>query len=192
VFFIEFRSLIEYRVHLPKVVGLGFLLGILMLGFQNCGPGFQTETLPSDQNLDLSSSCSTKLTAERFLKEKLQGSLDCQDFDSIVCDQSVFSPDISDGKFSKTVCDDELGTGGCVRLNIINFNTLQAKNSIKDEDNSEMAEFAIGGSYNREEFRCTLVNAAGEVLITSEDVTLAQSLQRLIKDCHAKANNNDK
>lgn len=157
---------------------LGLLFFALILSYQNCGEGFVIDSTVASNT---SASCSAKLASERFDTLIFNKQIECDDLNKIVCDNSIFSPDVQNGKQSTSVCDVSKDITGCVRLNIYYFNTSQVRNS---EQSSIL--FEEGGSYNQIESRCTLLDSSGFPIDTQIGSSLNAALKNLIKKCKEK------
>jgi hypothetical protein len=156
----------------------GFSVIALVILFQNCEQNFVVDP---GINTASSSSCSTKLANQTFQILALNKAIDCKDLNAIVCDNSVFSPDVDNGQSSSSICDVSNEAPGCVRLNSYFFNTMPAQ-----KDNERTPAFAEGGSYNQTESRCSLLDTKGNALLIEAGDNLPDALKNLVHSCEEK------
>jgi hypothetical protein len=156
----------------------GFSFIALITLFQNCEQNFVVN--PDISNVS-SSSCSTKLANQTFQILALDNAIDCKDLNTIICDNSVFSPDVDNGQSSSSICDVSSEAPGCVRLNSYFFNTTPAQ-----KENERTPAFADGGSYNQTESRCSLLDSKGNALLIESGESLSDALKHLVRSCEEK------
>lgn len=158
------------------ITGFSFLALVIL--FQNCGQNFDVDPELSTVS---SSSCSTKMANQTFKILALNKAIDCKDLNSIVCDNSVFSPEVENGQSTSSICDVSKDVPGCVRLNSYFFNTVPAQ-----KDSERSPAFAEGGSYNQTESRCSFLDSKGNALIIEAGNTVSEALKNLIHTCEVK------
>jgi hypothetical protein len=129
-----------------RPIVLSVVLLCALLPFQNCGQQMTSARNPSSSSSG-SAQCRAQLKAEA-LSAGRPSSLNCSDFSQYQCERRIFSPDVENMTHLLREC--SVSGSTCVDVEIHQFSTADAKQSGEDP-----SLFAPGGSYNREEIRCT-------------------------------------
>ena len=155
-----------------RPVGLSLLLLCALLPFQNCGQ----MTASHDATVSSSAQCRAKLKADA-LSVARPADLNCSDFSQYRCERRIFSPDVENMSHSLRECSESGAT--CVDVEVRQFSTAAQRLA-----GEEASLFLPGGSYNREEVRCTHVYAYQNVRVfEGEGQSLEEALGQAVAAC---------
>lgn len=139
-----------------KAVGAVFLGMIVILNYQNCAKGFRASSRSEIDQIMASSQCKAPLTLSKLNQLIAQGEINCDSAEFYSCDISVFSPDVQNGKTENQSCDAVPGISGCVPVLTHYFYSGDPKLASPQDQ----VLYQPGGSYNRQEIRCTLYSSS--------------------------------